>query len=241
MNISVTSKSPSSFSAHILDLSIGKKILMAVTGFVAFGFVFGHMLGNLQVFLGQDQMNTYAEKLQSLGPLLWVIRSFLLGAIAVHIWFGITLKLEATAARPIGYQKEDAIKATLASRTMIWTGIIILVFLIYHLLHYTIHITNPEYSALTDPMGRPDVYTMVILGFSNWFISGFYILAVGLLSYHLSHGFASMFQTLGLNSEPWQIRLHRIAWILATILFIGYASIPAAVLAGCDLLALGGN
>lgn len=240
MNISVTSKPPSSFSAHILDMSIGKKILMALTGFVAFGFVFGHMLGNLQIFIGQDQMNTYAEKLQSLGPVLWLIRSVVFFAFAVHVWFGITLKLEATAARPIGYKSNATVKATLASRTMIWTGIIILVFLIYHLMHYTVRVTNPEFSALTDPMGRPDVYTMVILGFSNWFISGFYILSVGLLSFHLSHGVASMFQSLGLNSEAWQVRLHRIAWMLTAILFVGYASIPAAVLTGCGILPRGG-
>lgn len=240
MNISVTSKPPTSFPAHIIDISIGKKILMAVTGFIAFGFVFGHMLGNLQIFIGQDQMNTYAEKLQSLGPALWAIRAFVLLSFVVHVWFGIWLKLEAWAARPIGYKNTSTVKATLASRTMIWTGIIIFVFLVYHLLHYTIRATNPEFSAMTDSLGRPDVFGMVVAGFSVPVVSIFYIIAVGLLSYHLSHGVASMFQSLGLNTEKWQVRLHRIAWLFTIVLFLGYASIPAAVLTGCTLLTAGG-
>lgn len=241
MNISVTSKPPVGIPAHLLDISIGKKVLMAVTGFVAFGFVFGHMLGNLQIFISQDQMNTYAEKLQSLGPLLWAIRFFLLAAFIVHIWFGIKLKLEAWSARPTGYEKATTVKATLASRTMIWTGLIIVLFVIYHLLHYTVRVTNPELANLVDPMGRPDVYTMVIIGFSNPIVSTFYVVAVGLLSYHLSHGVASMFQTLGLNSDKWQVRLHRLAWVATVILFAGYASIPTAVLTGCTQLVAGGK
>jgi succinate dehydrogenase / fumarate reductase cytochrome b subunit len=213
---------------------------MAVTGFIAFGFVFGHMLGNLQIFIGQDQMNTYAEKLQALGPVLWMIRGFMLLAILVHIWFGIKLKLENYSARPIGYQTKATVKATLASRTMIWTGIIILTFVVYHLMHYTIRVTNPEFSTLIDPLGRKDVYTMVIMGFKNPYVSAFYIVAVGLLSYHLSHGVASMFQSLGLNSDKWQTRLHKIAWALTIILFVGYASIPSAIVAGCGWISEGG-
>jgi succinate dehydrogenase / fumarate reductase cytochrome b subunit len=241
MNISVTSKPPVGIPAHLLEISIGKKILMAVSGFIAFGFVFGHMLGNLQIFISQNQMNTYAEKLQSLGPLLWAIRLFLLATLIIHVWFGIKLKLEAWSARPMGYQKSNTVKATLASRTMIWTGLIIVLFVIYHLLHYTIRVTNPELANLTDSLGRPDVYTMVIMGFSNPIVSTFYVVAVGLLSYHLSHGVASMFQSLGLNSDKWQVRLHRLAWVATVILFAGYASIPAAVLTGCTQLVAGGK
>jgi succinate dehydrogenase / fumarate reductase cytochrome b subunit len=241
MNISVTSKPPVGIPAHLLDVSIGKKILMAVSGFIAFGVVFGHMLGNLQVFISQDQMNTYAEKLQSLGPLLWAVRLFLLATFVIHIWFGIKLKLEAWSARPTGYEKKNTVKATLASRTMIWTGLIIVLFVVYHLLHYTVRVTDPELANLVDATGRPDVFTMVIKGFSHPVVSAFYILAVGLLSYHLSHGVASMFQTLGLNSDKWQVRLHRLAWIATVILFAGYASIPLAVLGGCTQLVAGGK
>ena len=240
MNISVTSKPPASIPAYILDISIGKKVLMAVTGFIAFGFVCGHMLGNLQIFIGQNQMNSYAEHLQALGPLLWVIRAFVLVSFIIHVWFGIKLKLEAWAARPIGYKNKSTVKATLASRTMIWSGIVIFLFLVYHLLHYTIRVTNPEFNSLTDPLGRPDVYNMVIAGFSVVWVSIFYIIAVGLLSYHLSHGVASMFQSLGLNSEKCQVRLQWLAWLATIILFLGYASIPAAVLTNCTILTTGG-
>jgi succinate dehydrogenase / fumarate reductase cytochrome b subunit len=241
MNLTVTSKPPTSFPAHILDISIGNKILMAVTGFVAFGFVSGHMLGNLQVFIGQNQMNSYAEKLQSLGPALWGIRLFLFVCLVIHVWYGIKLKLEAWAARPEKYRNTNTLKATLASRTMIWTGLIIFAFLVYHLLHYTMRVTNPEFASLTDPLGRKDVYTMVIMGFSNVGVSIFYIIAVGLLSYHLSHGVASMFQSLGLNTEQWQVRLQWIAWVATVLLFAGYASIPLAVLTGCTQLVPGGR
>jgi len=241
MNISVTSKPPVSFPDHILDISIGKKILMAVTGFVAFGFVLGHMAGNLQIFISQDQMNSYAEKLQSLGVFLWAIRLFLVCAIVIHVWFGIKLKLEAWKARPVSYRNEHTVAATFSSRTMIWTGLIIAIFLVYHLLHFTFRTTNPEFATLTDSMGRPDTYSMVILGFSNVPISIFYVIGVGLLSYHLSHGVASMFQSLGLNTERWQLRLHWIAWFFTVLLFVGFASIPLAVITGCTQLVPGGR
>ena len=239
MSTVLSKELPTSFPAHIIRTSIGRKILMAVTGVITFGFVIGHMLGNLQVYLGQEQINVYAEKLQALGPFLWVIRGSLLLAFAVHIWLGIQLKLENWSARPEGYRNEQTVQASLASRTMIWTGLIILLFVIYHLLHYTARVTNPDYQNLFDAAGRFDVYTMVILGFSNYLISGFYIVAVGLLSYHLSHGVASMFQTLGFNTPIWQQRLKAIAWFFTIFLFLGYAAVPAGVMAG--ILTTGGG
>jgi len=229
MSTTSTLRQPVSFPAHLTQSSIGKKILTAVTGFIAFGYVVGHMVGNLQIFIGQDQINTYAEALHSLGPLLWVVRSFLLLAFGIHIWLGIQLKLENWSARPVAYKNETTQQASLASRTMIWTGLIIASFVVYHLLHFTVRTTNPEYATLTDSLGRVDVYSMVILGFSNYLISLFYLLSVGLLSYHLSHGVASMFQSLGLNSPHWQKRLDALAWLAAIVLFLGYASVPVAV------------
>jgi len=232
MNTVVTSSPPVSFPAHIIKSSIGKKILMAISGFIAFGFVTGHMLGNLQVLIGQDQINSYAEQLQGLGPMLWVIRGFLLLAFVVHIWVGLLLKIQNWAARPVGYCKSISLEAGLASRTMIWTGLIVLIFFVYHILHYTVRVTHPEYASLTDSLGRPDVYSMIIHGFSNWFVSIFYLIGVGLLSYHLSHGVSSMPQTLGLNNPKWQKRLDVIAWLYMIFLFVGYAAIPVAVLSG---------
>ncbi|MCP4685057.1 MAG: succinate dehydrogenase cytochrome b subunit [bacterium] len=225
-----TLKQPASLPAHLTQTSVGKKILTAVTGFIAFGFVFGHMVGNLQVLIGQDQYNTYAETLQGLGALLWVIRGFLLLAFGIHIWLGIQLKLENWAARPVAYKNETTQQASLASRTMIWTGLIVVSFVIYHLLHFTVRTTNPEYADLTDSLGRVDVHSMVVLGFSSYLISAFYLLSVGLLCYHLSHGVASMFQSLGLNSPKWQKRLDVLAWLAAIVLFAGYAAVPVAVM-----------
>ena len=233
MSTAVSGNLSASIPTYLTKASIGKKVLMAVSGVIAFGFVTGHMLGNLQVFMGQDQINTYAAKLQSLGAILWVIRIFLLTAFVVHIWMGIKLKLENWSARPVSYQHTTRIQTSLASRTMIWTGLIILAFVIYHLLHYTALVIKPEFKDLHDAMGRHDVYTMVIIGFSNYAVSIFYLIAVGLLSYHLSHGVASMFQSLGLNNPKWQKRLAGVAWFFTIFLFLGYAAVPVGVLTGC--------
>lgn len=240
MSTTGTIKQPASFPAHLTRSSIGKKILTAVTGLIAFAYVVGHMLGNLQIFIGQDQLNTYAEALHSLGALLWVIRAFLLASFVIHIWLGIQLKLENWSARPIAYKNETTQQASLASRTMIWTGLIVLAFVIYHLLHFTVRSTDARFAELTDSLGRMDVYSMVILGFSNVWISIFYLIAVGLLSYHLSHGVASVFQSLGLNNPRWQKRLDVIAWIAAVVLFLGYASVPVSVMLNWVTLPGGG-
>jgi succinate dehydrogenase / fumarate reductase cytochrome b subunit len=213
---------------------------MAVTGLIALLFVIGHMLGNLQIFMGQDQINTYAEKLRDLGPLLWVIRGFLFLVIVFHIWTGIQLKLENVSARPDSYAYRQYRKASLASRTMFWTGLIIFAFVAYHLAHFTMQWTNPSYQTLFDAQGRHDVYSMMILGFQNVWVSLFYIIAVGLLCYHLSHGTASMFQSMGFNDPRYQPTLDKIGITLSLILFIGYVAIPLSVLAGIVKLPTGG-
>ncbi len=214
----------------LITTSVGKKILMAVTGFISFGYIVGHMAGNLQIFVGQDRLNTYAEALHSLGAMLWLIRLFLLACFGTHIWLGIQLKLENMAARPISYKKADTVQATLASRTMVWTGSIIGAFAIYHLLHFTVRNTDPRFADLVDSLGRYDVYSMVILGFQNPLISGFYILAVGLLCFHLSHGFASMFQSIGWCNDRSKKTLERLSVAISTLIFLGYISVPIAVL-----------
>jgi succinate dehydrogenase / fumarate reductase cytochrome b subunit len=135
---------------------------------------------------------------------------------------------------------DDTVQASLASRTMIWTGLIIFAFIVYHLLHFTLLWTHPEYHALTDSLGRHDVFSMMVLGFQNTFISIFYLVAVGLLTYHLSHGFASMFQTIGWNDKKYDRRFRLIGNLLAVFLFVGYASIPIAVMTGVITLPGGG-
>jgi succinate dehydrogenase / fumarate reductase cytochrome b subunit len=230
MNITIQKSVAGTPTAMVNDRSVGKKILMAVSGLIAFGFVVGHMVGNLQVFAGQDQLNSYAEALHSMGPLIWVVRAFLLVFLIIHIWKGIQLKLENWSSRPISYTRRTMIQATLASRTMIWTGLTIAAFVTYHLLHFTFQITNPEYQQMTDPLGRPDVYSMVISGFSNVFISIVYIIAVGLLCFHLTHAFASMFQTVGWANSGTLPKLEKAGLAISIVLFLGYISIPVAVM-----------
>ncbi len=230
-----------SFPLVLISSSVGKKFLVAVTGFISFGYIIGHMLGNLQLFAGQDQINTYAEALHSLGPLLWVIRAVLLAAFIVHIWLGLQLKLENMAARPVNYTKQKPQKSKLSGRTMWLTGLMVLAFFIYHVLHFTARTTDARFANLMDAEGRYDVYTMVILGFQQVPLAVFYIIAVGLLCYHLSHGFYSMFQSLGLNNSDNNPKLERCAALISIFIFLGYASIPVAVMAGWVCLPGGGH
>ena len=221
--------------------SIGRKILMAVTGSAFIAFVTVHLVGNLQMFVGQDQINAYAQALHDLGPVVWFIRLPLALFFAIHIWTGIRLWLENLRARPTGYVRENTVQASLSSRTMIYSGFGLLVFVVYHLLHYTFQVTNPQYGSLIDAAGRIDVYTMVIMGFRNPIIAAAYIVAMFGLAYHLSHAVPSLFQTLGLSDHRWRPRLERIGNIMAVLAFIGYASIPVGVLTGIISLAEGGN
>ena len=228
----MTTKTSSSIPAQLACSSVGKKILMAITGFVAFGYIIGHMLGNLQIFIGPDQINTYAKVLHTYPALLWVVRSALIVAFGGHIWLGAQLKLENLAARPTAYERRNTVKATLASRTMIWTGLTVFAFVVYHLLHFTATTINPGFEHLTDAQGRHDTYSMVILGFQSVPVAVMYFLAVGLVCYHLSHGIASMFQSMGWNNRDTEKRLRLISVAISTLVFLGYASVPLAVLLG---------
>jgi succinate dehydrogenase / fumarate reductase cytochrome b subunit len=216
--------------------SIGRKFLMAFTGLVLFGFVTGHLVGNLQIFLPPEKINHYGHFLESLGSALWLIRGFLLVCVVVHIWLAIQLTLENRAARPEAYGIDKVNRATLASRIMARTGLVVLAFLFYHLLHFTIRAQHPEWSAhtykLADGTMVRDVYKMVIEGFSSVPVSAFYIVAVGLLSYHLAHGISSMFQSLGLRNETWAKGLDGFAKVYCWGYFLLNALIPIAVLSG---------
>ena len=225
---------------------------MAVSGLILIGFVVGHLVGNLQVFQGPDHLNGYAAFLRQLGPTLWIARLVILAAAAIHIWAATVLTLENRAARgPEGYGVQHTIRATLASRTMRLTGYVVFAFVVYHLAHFTwgwaqsdtfkehlAHYTlQSDYrvAGLVAVKGNADVedvYNMVVLGFGNPIVSGFYILAVGLLSFHLLHGFDSMFQTLGFRSSRWAGALRKIAIVFCTVYFLGNLAIPGAVLAG---------
>jgi succinate dehydrogenase / fumarate reductase, cytochrome b subunit len=216
--------------------SIGKKILVALTGAVMVAFVTGHLLGNLLVFGGPDALNSYAKKLKDMGPLLWVARLGLLTAVAVHIVLTIQLTAENKLARRQAYGVDATQKATRSSRTMIWSGLTILAFLLYHLAHYTWGVANqyyqPGHPRYSLPDGSHNVYNMVVDGFSWAPASLFYIVAMGLLFMHLGHGIASMFQTLGLSSAKARPVLEKASKGFALLLFAGNALMPLSILCG---------
>jgi succinate dehydrogenase / fumarate reductase cytochrome b subunit len=228
-------------SVSFISASVGKKVLMAVTGITLIGFLIVHLIGNLQLFIGQEQLNKYAETLQSLGALKWGFRLVLAFLAVIHVWYGALLWLQNRKARPIGYRREDTVQASLSSRTMIYTGLLLFSFIVYHLLHFTLIATNPEYAHLEDPFGRHDVYSMVILGFSNYIISGVYLVAMFLLAFHLSHAAESFFQTMGWNNDKILPKLKLLSNLFAVVFFIGYASMPLAVLLKIITLPGGGH
>lgn len=230
-----TSSSPGIASTSIAWLfsSIGKKTVVAVTGILLVLFVIGHMLGNLTVFFGPDAINSYAVHLRDLGPLLWVVRLTLLAAVIAHIWFTMLVWKENMAAHPQKYAVFAPMKTTIFARTMRLTGLFVLVFIVFHLAHFTLFLVNPGYAAFhTDLNGQQvhDVYRMVIVGFRNPFISLFYIFALALVAFHLSHGISSLFQTLGVTDKDLRPIYERGSRILAWVLFVGYIAIPVSVL-----------
>jgi succinate dehydrogenase / fumarate reductase cytochrome b subunit len=222
---------------RLIQSSVGKKYLMAITGVGLFVFAIGHMLGNLQIFLGREAINRYGHFLQSTPEILWPARVALLAFVVIHIWTSVALTLENRAAREAGYALNKVVDASYASRTMMISGFIIAAFVIYHLLHFTvqvkaINLTGQDFLALHDLHGRHDVYQMMVTGFSNGWVSSFYLVAIALLCFHLSHGVSAMFQSLGLNTDSCETVIDRFAKVAAVIIFAGYASVPAAILAG---------
>ena len=208
-------------------------MIVAITGIILIIFVIGHLLGNLQIFIGPDWINGYSQRLHDLGPVLWLIRVFLLLTVTIHIYVTIQLAIENRRARPEAYIDQQYVKATFASRHMVMSGLIVLAFVIYHLAHFTVRVTDPRFALLKpDPFGHYDVYSMMVYGFQNYFVSGFYVLGLFLLALHLSHGSSSFFQSLGLNDKKLMPRLELGGRIFAWLMFIGYTSIPVAILLG---------
>jgi len=234
---------------------------MALTGLVLVLFVLGHMLGNLQIFLGAEVINAYAYKLHHVLPAagLWGIRLFLLASIAVHIWAAVTLTLDNRKARPEGYAEKKVVQATYSSRTMRMSGVILLAFIIFHIAHFTVRavpgMQYDEAGVMNDadrmiptevplvkhgeavlhndhPVMTFNVNDMMIAGFQVWWVSAFYIIATGLLCMHLTHGVSSMFQSVGLRNSLWRKRLDRVALVYGWVVFLGFAIIPVAVFAG---------
>jgi succinate dehydrogenase / fumarate reductase, cytochrome b subunit len=212
--------------------SIGKKYVVAVTALFLILYVLGHLVGNLQIYLGPDRINAYAKFLHDLGPILWVVRVILLAAFVIHIVATIQLAQENRLAKPQKYAVAGYQRSTMASRTMIVSGLIVLCFVIYHLLQFTLQVTDPEFREVHDSIGRHDVYRMLILGFRHPLVSLFYVIALFLLTTHLSHGFASVVQTLGINNRKIAKFISTGGQILAWVVFAGYVSIPVTILLG---------
>ena len=210
--------------------SIGRKWIVALTGLVMLGYVVGHLVGNLQIFLPPDHINRYAAFLQGLGELLWIIRLFLLVTVVLHIVFTIQLAIENRRGRPQNYAMQRTVQAKISTKTMVWSGAYILCFIIVHLLHLTTKTIHPEYSHWFDEAGRHDVYRMMIVGFRDPLMSGFYIVGMVLLCAHLAHGIGSLCQTLGVRTKHAAVLLTQGGRLLALLLAIGYISIPTAIL-----------
>lgn len=224
---------------------------MAVTGVILIGFITGHLVGNLQIFGEPDRINGYASFLQSLGPALWLVRLVLLATVGIHIWAAVALSLENINARgPEAYGVRKWLAATMSSRYMKHTGLVVGAFIVYHLAQFTIGVGGtpfkdalPAWTMLHEAkeFGIPlaakgaevhDVYSMVFLGFANPVVSIFYIIAMALLSLHVLHGADAMFQTIGFRNHRWATGLRRLVALYSLLYFLGSIAIPGAILTG---------
>jgi succinate dehydrogenase / fumarate reductase cytochrome b subunit len=217
-------------SIGFYDSTIGKKAVMAVTGVILFGYVIGHLIGNLQIYSPDpQQINNYAHFLHSHVVMLWGVRALLLVSVILHITASVQLWRLKQKARPEAYVKKDDVPTSYAARTMIWSGPIIAAFVIFHVLHLTVGSVLP---LATLPDGGMDVRANVIMGFQNPAVAGFYIVAMALLCMHLYHGLWSMFQSLGVSHPRYTPLIKKFAAAFAWFVAIGNISIPVAVLSG---------
>lgn len=205
--------------------SVGKKAVMAVTGVILFGFVVGHLAGNLQIFRGREKLDAYASFLHLEPALLWAVRLILLASVTLHIVASIQLARLNRTARPIAYKRTNRSHSSYASRTMMWSGPIVAAFIVYHLLQFTFGVVQPNYHE-----GR--VFDNVVYGFQRPLVSIAYIVAMILLCMHLYHGLFSMFQSLGVSHPSYTPRIRRVAGAAAILVAAGNISIPLAVMAG---------
>jgi len=231
MSVATTAKTvePASSSAVRLVLlwqnSVGKKALMALTGIILSLFVLAHLIGNLQVYMGAEKLNAYAAFLQGSKGLLWTARIVLLASVLAHAAAGVILWLEKQQARPVAYFDRTNVQSSAASRTMIWSGLLILAFVVYHILHLTLGVVHPSFRDLA-------AYENVVNGFRVVGASVFYIVAMVGVGFHLWHGLYSMSQSLGFRHPRYTPVIRSVAALLATLIALANISIPVAVLAG---------
>lgn len=215
--------------------SIGKKLVVALTGLMLVGFLLGHMAGNLLIFQGREDINDYAEFLHHMlhGWGIWIFRLGLLGAFFLHIVATVSLVQLNRAARNTRYAFDATVQAPGSSRIMIWSGLTIVAFVVFHIFHFTVRV-DPALATMKDPgnPARHDVYGMVIAGFQNPIVVIFYLVAISLLCSHLSHGIASVFQTLGLRTVKSRSAITNLSWGITILLWIGFLSIPILISTG---------
>ncbi len=213
--------------ARFLASTNGKKVVMAVTGVILFGFVTGHMVGNLQFFEDPSKIDAYGHFLKSVPELLWAVRSVLLLSVCLHIWASIGLALKNNAARPKGYAKKTNTISSYASRTMYWSGPILFCFIVYHLLHFTVGVVHPGAD-----FKEGAIHYDMVQSFKVWYVSAWYILAMVLLGLHIGHGSASFLQSLGFNHPRHTPVIKKIAAAFSILIITGFIAIPVSVLTG---------
>ena len=223
---------------RLFGTSIGQKMVVAVTGALLLGFLVGHMLGNMAVFQGQEAMNSYAAWLQG-HPFLWFMRAGLIVVFVLHVLTTLRIALQNRVAREGRYQKRLVRHTSVASRYMVLTGLLVLSFLVYHLLHFTFGVVQPTDYGLVDARERHDVYSMVVRGFQNPLVAGSYVVSMLLLGVHLAHGAASIFQTIGINHESYDVLIRYGTLGLVAIIVLGNCSIPILIFTGAVPLAVG--
>jgi len=207
------------------ETTVGKKVAMAVTGAVMILFLISHMISNVLIFRNPEHLDRYAAWLRSLGPALWIARAGLLASVVIHIIAAYQLTMRARRARPVAYDRHELQVATYASRTMRWGGVLLAVFIVFHLLHFTTGTFHPDFRP-----GAPG--RNVIVGMQVWPVAAFYLVAMLALGLHFSHGIWSALQTLGLNHPAYNRSRRILAWGLAILVAGGFATIPAAAILG---------
>ena len=207
--------------------AIGKKAVMGATGLIGIGFVLGHMAGNLLAFRGPEAINAYAHFLQSTGELLWILRLLLIAAVILHVVAAVQLTRQNRAARPDGYVNRESQVSTWAAHTMRWGGVLLLIFIVLHILHFTTGDWQPGGS-----FSETDVFANIVAGFTIWWVTLFYVVAMVALGLHLYHGVWSSMRSIGL-AQPSRDPLRRnVALGIAIILWLGFSAVPVAVFAG---------
>ncbi len=220
--------------SRLFGSTVGKKVVMAVTGLIWIGFVSLHVAGNLQAFAGREKINAYSALLHGPGAeLLWLMRGVLIVSLVLHVLMAVQLTRLARAARPVGYHDRDAQVSTLASRTIRWGGVLLLAFIVFHILHFTTRQVDPgNWAHRSDGAGRYDIYGNMVASFRIPWVTGVYLLAMVALAFHMWHGVWSFGRSLGVARPSGHPLRRRVAPVLAIALWLGFSLVPIAVLTG---------